>query len=136
MEVSLRWAGLSLGTSKPREYSKDKSIMATFAFHYFPGGLLLLFYQASAFPAAESPPSSDNDSVLAVSELPTKPKYNYAAGSGRDRDRHCKQTRQWQDVTQIYLEGHNGKDALLVHLQLGGGGGCHHLVKGSSRTSH
>lgn len=97
--------------------------MATFAFHYFPGGLLLLFYQASAFPAAESPPSSDNDSVLAVSELPTKPKYNYAAGSGRDRDRHCKQTRQWQDVTQIYLEGHNGKDALLVHLQLGGGGG-------------
>lgn len=64
--------------------------------------------------------------MVAASELPANPNTNMQAAQ-EGRDGHCKQTRRWQDVTQICLQGplncslrteRGGPDNKLVTFQV------------------
>lgn len=76
-------------------------ITATFPCYYFPSALSLLFSRRQAFPLSELPPTIGLLRWLQAS----CPQTQIQTCRQEGRDRHCKQTSCWQDVTQICLQG-------------------------------
>ncbi len=97
-----QWWRSHLGAEKPNLYPKDE-YNGHFPQPLLPQWTVPSVFQASAFPAAELPPTIGLLWWLQVSHPQTSNTNMQAAQEGRDR--HCKQTRWWLDVNQIYLQG-------------------------------